>query len=64
MLNMAMIFHEGFHGKIGISDSDLQKALGCNVQDDTRNVTWYLEQFVGPNPPNPIQPCTAYPGAP
>jgi hypothetical protein len=61
-LNMAMIFHEGLHGKTGLGDSDIQKALGCAQQDDSRNITWYLELFVVPNPQQPVQPCTQYPG--
>jgi hypothetical protein len=62
VLNMATIFHEGLHGKTGLNDANLQNALGCKQQDDTRNITWYLEQFVGPNPPNQVQPCNNYPG--
>jgi Glucodextranase, domain B/Bacterial Ig-like domain (group 2) len=63
--NMATIFHEGFHGKTGITDSNLQKAFGCTQQDDTNNITWYLAQFVSSNPPTQggqVQACKNYPG--
>ena len=62
VLNMATIFHEALHGKTGLYDSDLQKALGCTQQDDTRNITWYLESFVVRSPILPVQACTNYPG--
>ncbi len=63
VVNMAMIFHEALHGRrTHLTDEDIQKALGCQVQDDTRNITWYLEQFVGSNPPQQVQACTNYKG--
>jgi len=62
LFNMSVIFHEGLHGKTGLTDSDLQKALGCKQQDDTRNITWYMEQFVSSTAPQQVQACRNYPG--
>ena len=44
--NLAVLFHEALHGLTGLGDSDLQSRLGCNVQDNTTNITNYLRQFV------------------
>lgn len=46
--NMGMVFHEGLHGFTGMSDVQLQRALGCATIDQfqTHNLTYYLEQFV------------------
>jgi hypothetical protein len=48
--NMGLLLHEGLHGWIGISDPDLQKALGCTVktppQGNSINITVYLPQFL------------------
>jgi hypothetical protein len=50
----------------GISDPDIQKALGCTVAPPpfikSTNIALYLEQFVAtpPRDPGNILPCSAF----
>lgn len=44
--NMGMVFHEGLHGFTGMSDTQLQTALGCATVDQfkTHNLTYYCKR--------------------
>jgi hypothetical protein len=61
--NMGTVFHEGIHGFMGISDPDLQKALGCTITNPpfirSLYITDYVKQFlsVPPIEPGNIRPC-------
>jgi len=62
--NVAMVFHEALHGFTKMNDSQLQSFLGCTEPIgnplsgyDTRDITIYLQQFVGSQPP-PSAPAT------
>jgi hypothetical protein len=55
--NMAIVFHEGLHGFTGMTDGQLQSALGCTVQIASINITDYLEQFVFTTPPTTPTLC-------
>ena len=48
--NMAVVFHEGLHGFTGMSDVQIQGALGCTVHpppvEKSRNITDYVEQVL------------------
>lgn len=52
--NVATLFHEALHGFLMKDDPHLQSFLGCTqpVGDDTRDITIYLQQFVGTSPPS------------
>ena len=52
--NVARLFHEALHGFTGKTDPQLQAFLGCTVGEDTRDITLYLQQFIGTqSPPTP-----------
>jgi hypothetical protein len=54
--NAATLFHEALHGFLQLDDPHLQSFLGCTQpvynggSADTRDITIYLQQFVGPQP--------------
>jgi hypothetical protein len=49
--NIALLFHEALHGYRMEDDPSLQAYLGCTQGfDDTRDITFYLKQFVGAQP--------------
>ena len=48
--NIAMLFHEALHGFKVVDDPALQSFLGCTSGDDTRDITLYLQQFIGARP--------------
>jgi hypothetical protein len=51
--NIALEFHEALHGFTQMDDPNLQSFLGCTSGfSDTRDITIYLLQFVGQQPPN------------
>ncbi len=51
---MGLVFHEGLHGFIGISDRDLKTALGCNPDPlSSSMITDYIGQFLTVPPPVP-----------
>jgi hypothetical protein len=47
---MGMLFHEGLHGFTGMTDPQLQQALGCTVTPpplvNSLNITDYVKQFL------------------
>ncbi len=46
--NVAILFHEALHGFLKKDDPQLQSFLGCTSGfPDTRDITIYLQQFVG-----------------
>jgi hypothetical protein len=51
--NVATLFHEALHGFLQLDDPHLQTRLGCTqpVGSDTRDITIYIQQFVGAQPP-------------
>ena len=51
--NTALEFHEALHGFLMEDDPDLQRSLGCTMGfSDTRDITYYLRQFIGAQPPS------------
>jgi hypothetical protein len=49
--NVALLFHEALHGFLLLNDEDLQSQLGCTRGfANSRDITLYLEQFVGAQP--------------
>ncbi len=59
-LNIATVFHEALHGFTAYSDEQLQSYLGCTSQDDTRNISYYLKQFVLEKAPTGAPPICTY----
>jgi hypothetical protein len=56
--NAATLFHEALHGFLQlVNDTQLQAFLGCTQpvynggSVDSRDITIYLQQFIGPQPP-------------
>jgi hypothetical protein len=49
--NVARLFHEALHGFTGMTDAQLQAFLGCTPGQDARDITLYLQQFIGSQPP-------------
>jgi hypothetical protein len=49
--NVALLFHEALHGFTSKNDEQLQSFLGCTPGDDTRDITIYLQQFIGAQSP-------------
>ena len=49
--NIALLFHEALHGFMNKDDPKLQSLLGCTSGfEDTRDITIYLQQFIGVQP--------------
>ena len=59
--NAAMLFHEALHGFLQLQTDDLlHTRLQCTepIFGDSRDITIFLQQFVGPKPPSPLLSCT------